>query len=243
MSRWNYSIPLAILLLLITYNTAQTINAQIEVNPGAANNLDTGNQKNQTQGGSNNSTTMGQTNLVIPPSSRSTYRDSIGDLHIVGQVENNFTFPIQFVQITGTVYDSSRQLVSTGNTYTNVDELGPGEKSGFDVLLTNVPSGASNYAVSASYQQASTSKPAALSINVGRPNIDIIKAYHLLGEVTNQGNNTATFVKVSAVFFDANHKVMDAVDTYTSPSDLQPGQKAPFNLQSLSPNTRQIKFA
>ena len=99
------------------------------------------------------------------------------------------------------------------------------------------------YALSASYQQAYTSKPAALALNVGRSNLDVINAYHLLGEVTNQGNNTATFAKVSGVFFDANHKVIDVVDTYTSPSDLQPRQKAPFDLQSLSPNARDIKFA
>jgi len=229
--------------LLISCYAAQSINAQIEVTPGMGNNLDNGNQNNQTQSGSNTSTNQSQANLVIPSSWRSTYRDSIGDLHIVGQVQNNFTFPIEFVQITGTVYDSSHQLVSTSDTYTNVDQLGPGEKSGFDILLTNVPSDASNYAASASYQQASTSKPAALSISVGRSNVDIINSYHLLGEVTNQGNSTATFVKVSAVLFDANHKIIDAVDTFTSPSTLQPGQLAPFDLQSLSPNARQIKFA
>ena len=57
------------------------------------------------------------------------------------------------------------------------------------------PPGASNYAVSASYQQASAPKPQALSISVGHQNIDSINAYHLL-VVTNQGKNTATFVKV-----------------------------------------------
>ena len=150
-------IPLTILLLLISYGVTQSINAQVEVTPGAGTNPGSGDQNNQTQSGSNNSS---QANLVIPSSWRSTYRDSIGDLHIVGQVQNNFTFPIQFVQITGTVYDSSHQLVSTSDTYTNVDELRPGEKSGFDILLTNVPSVASNYAVSASYQQASAPKPA-----------------------------------------------------------------------------------
>lgn len=124
-----------------------------------------------------------------------------------------------------------------------MDELAPEEKSGFDLILTNVPSGANSYALSTSYQQAYTSKPPALSVNVGRQNIDIINAYHLLGEVTNQGNSTATFVKVSAALFDANHKIIDAVDTFTSPTNLQPGQKASFDLQSLSPNARDIKFA
>jgi hypothetical protein len=182
-------------------------------------------ESDQTQ---NNTTNASQSNLVIPPTARSTFRDSLVDLHIIGQVQNNFTFPIQFVQITGTVYNSNHQLVATSDTYTDMDVLNPGAKSGFDILFTNVPTGASSYAVSASYQQASTSKPPSLSISIGHQNIDLINTYHLLGEVTNQGNNTATFVKVSAVLFDSDHKIVDVVNTFTSPNNLQPGQTAPF---------------
>lgn len=230
------SIAIALLLNPLT----QFVHAQIEVSPSTTNSSGNGGPSNQTQ---TNTTNTSQSNLIIPPTERSTFRDSLGDLHIIGQVQNNFTFPIQFVQITGTVYDSSHQLIATSDTYTDMDVMNPGAKSGFDILLTNVPTGASSYAVSTSYQQASAPKPPALSISVGHQNIDSINAYHLLGEVTNQGNNTATFVKISAVLFDANHRIIDVVNTYTSPNNLQPGQTAPFDLQSLSPNARQIKFA
>ena len=43
--------------------------------------------------------------------------------------------------------------------------------------------------------------------------------------------------------FDGNHRIVDVVNTFTSPNNLQPGQSAPFDLQSLFPNARQIKFA
>jgi hypothetical protein len=235
-----FFISIFIAITLSLNPLTQFIHAQIEVSPSPTNSSGVGGPSNQTQ---TNTTNTNQSNLIIPPSARSTFRDSLGDLHIVGQLQNNFTFPIQFVQITGTVYDSNHQLVATSDTYTDMDVLNPGAKSGFDILFTNVPTGASSYAVSASYQQASAPKPQALSISVGHQNIDSINAYHLLGEVTNQGNNTATFVKVSAVLFDANHRIIDVVNTFTSPNNLQPGQTAPFDLQSLSPNARQIKFA
>ncbi len=237
-----FFISISIAIILLLNPLSQFVHAQIEVSPSTTNSSGIGGPSNQTQSNTN-STNAGQSNLTIPPSARSAYRDSIGDLHIVGEVQNNFTFPIQFVQITGTVYDSNHQLVATSNTYTDMDVLNPGAKSGFHLLFTNVPPGASSYAVTASYQQASAPKPPALSINVGHQNIDSINTYHLLGELTNQGNNTATFVKVSAVLFDANHRIIDVVNTFTSPNNLQLGQTAPFELQSLSPNARQIKFA
>jgi hypothetical protein len=96
-----------------------------------------------------------------------------------------------------------------------MDVLNPGG-AGFDILFTNIPPGASSYAVSASYQQTSVPKTPAVSINVGHQNIDSINTYHLLGEVTNQGNNTVTFVKVSAVLLDANHRIIDVVNTFTT---------------------------
>ena len=177
-----FFISISIAITFLLNPLTQFVHAQIEVSPNTTNSSGIGGANNQTQ---TNATNTSQSNLIIPPSARSTFRDSLGDLHIVGQVQNNFTFPIQFVQITGTVYDSNHQLVATSDTYTDMDILNPGAKSGFDILFTNFPTGASSYAVSASYQQASAPKPPALSINVGHQNIDSINTYHLLGQVTN----------------------------------------------------------
>ena len=91
-----------------------------------------------------------------------------------------------------------------------------------------------------SYERAGTLKPAALYLYIGQSSIDSIGTYPLLGEETNLGNTS--FVDVSAIFFDANHKVVDIEHTYTTPLDLQPGQKAPFDLTIFSPNSSLIRF-
>jgi hypothetical protein len=215
----------------------QAVYGQVEQNLGP------GQSQENNIGPNNPGVNSTQSIFPIPLSMVSVYKDSIGGVHIVGQVQNNFTFPVSHVQVVVTLYNPNRQVVSTGNAYTDVNFLKPGEKSGFAVIATNVPSDARGYSLSASYQQASSSKPPALSLSLGSHNLDIINSYHLLGEVTNLGNITASFVKISAVFFDANHKVVDAVFGYTNPSDLQQGQKAPFDLQSSSPKARDIKYA
>ncbi|PWU80241.1 MAG: hypothetical protein DLM72_13215 [Candidatus Nitrosopolaris wilkensis] len=77
---------------------------------------------------------------------------------------------------------------------------------------------------------------------MGQTSIDSGGTYHLLGEVTNMGNTPASFVDAYAIFFDVTDKVFDVEHTYTTPSDLQPGQKAPFDLTISSPNSSLIRF-
>jgi hypothetical protein len=181
--------------------------------------------------------------LTISPQNVSLYRDSIGTIHIVGVLINPFTFPIQSVQVTASAHNANHQLISTGSTYANQpDQLRPREKSGFDIIVTSGLENAFNYELSVSYEKAGTLKPAALYLYMGQSSIDSGGTYHLLGEVTNMGNTPTSFVDVSAIFFDVNDKVVDVEHTYTTPSDLQPGQKAPFDLTISSPNSSLIRF-
>ena len=50
------------------------------------------------------------------------------------------------------------------------------------------------------------------------------------GEVINQGSQKATFVKISAAFYNSSNVVVAADLTYTDPKDLGPGQTAPFEI-------------
>ena len=53
---------------------------------------------------------------------------------------------------------------------------------------------------------------------------------HIVGEVINESYQPVRFVKITATFYDANNGVIGTDFTYTSPSTLQPGQKAPFDM-------------
>jgi hypothetical protein len=54
--------------------------------------------------------------------------------------------------------------------------------------------------------------------------------YHIVGEVQNNGSETAKFVEVSATLYDSDNKVIGTESTFTKPSEIEPGQKAPFEI-------------
>jgi hypothetical protein len=81
--------------------------------------------------------------------------DSIGYLHVVGEVQNNTPTNAQFVKITGTFYDSSDNVVGTDFTYTDPSDIGSGQKAPFELLLmsASIPvSQVDHYNLQASYQ-------------------------------------------------------------------------------------------
>jgi hypothetical protein len=178
--------------------------------------------------------------LTVSPQNVSVYTDSIGSTHMVGVIVNPFTFPIQSVQVVASAHNAIHQLIRTGFTYADKPEqLRPGEKSGFDILF--LPNGY-NYELSASYERADTVKPPALYLYIGQSFTEPDGTHHLLGEVTNMGTIPTSSVTVDAIFYDSNDKVLDVEQTYTTPSDLQPGQKAPFDLTTSTPNSSLIRF-
>jgi hypothetical protein len=53
---------------------------------------------------------------------------------------------------------------------------------------------------------------------------------HIVGEIINESFEPVRFVKIIATFYDSNNSVIGTDFTYTTPSTLQPGQKAPFDI-------------
>jgi hypothetical protein len=64
--------------------------------------------------------------------------------------------------------------------------------------------------------------------------IDSIGAMHIVGEAINKSPSTAEFVKITGTFYDTNNQVVATDFTYTNPSDIGSGQKAPFELLLMS---------
>ncbi|CAN5191796.1 hypothetical protein BH18THE2_BH18THE2_43400 [soil metagenome] len=57
-----------------------------------------------------------------------------------------------------------------------------------------------------------------------------IGTLHIVGEVINESYQPMSFVKIIATFYDANNSVIGTDFTYTNPSTLQPGKRAPFDM-------------
>ncbi|MDW0163809.1 MAG: FxLYD domain-containing protein [Nitrososphaeraceae archaeon] len=69
--------------------------------------------------------------------SHNSFTDSVGYLHVVGEVQNNTPANAQFVQVIGTFYDNNNQVVGTQFTYTNPSDIGAGQKAPFELILTS----------------------------------------------------------------------------------------------------------
>ena len=59
---------------------------------------------------------------------------------------------------------------------------------------------------------------------------DSTGSMHIVGEVLNQSPATARSVKIIATFYNANGQAIGTESTYADPSQLGPGQRAPFEM-------------
>ena len=159
---------------------------------------------------------------------------------IVGEVLNNFSYPIELVRITATVYDKNDVIVATGDKYINDYLIKPGSRSGFDIFLDEALPTNSKYTLTTSFEKSEDDKPEALQLSVGK-NSKSSNSFRVLGEVINQGKNDANAVKVSAIFYDEKHKVADTDYVFTNPDIISPNKKAPFEFSFYTDNPEKIK--
>lgn len=160
---------------------------------------------------------------------------------IVGEMLNNFSYPIELVRITVTVYDKNGVIVATGDKYVNDYLIKPGSRSGFDIFLDETLPSKSKYTLTTSFEKSENDKPEALQLSVGK-NSKSTNTFRVLGEVMNQGKNDANAVKVSAIFYDEKHKVVDTDYVFTNPDIISPNKKASFEFSFYVDNPEKIKF-
>jgi hypothetical protein len=76
--------------------------------------------------------------IGIPPRilSHSSYVDSTGNLHIVGEVTNESYLPVRFVEVIATLYDSRNSVIGTDFAFTSPSTIQPGQRAPFDITVT-----------------------------------------------------------------------------------------------------------
>ncbi|MEM4246463.1 MAG: FxLYD domain-containing protein [Candidatus Bathyarchaeia archaeon] len=170
------------------------------------------------------------------------YLDSLGSYNIVGEVENTGSVNLIFVKVTATFYDSDDQVVGTEYSYAYLGTLAPGSRSPFHLIFTaetQVPL-IDHYALHVSFQETTQAKPHQLVIKSHSNYTDSINVLHIVGEIENQGGYTE-YVQVIATGYDEAGNVVAAEYTYTDPTDLAGGQKAPFDLMIYNPRAQLVK--
>ncbi|MDP9305772.1 MAG: DUF3426 domain-containing protein [Thermoproteota archaeon] len=69
--------------------------------------------------------------------SHNSFSDSLGYLHVVGEIKNNYPSTVTFVTIVGTFYDINNRVVGTQFTYANPSDIGSGERAPFELILSS----------------------------------------------------------------------------------------------------------
>ena len=153
-------------------------------------------------------------------------------LYIVGEVLNNTTTNVEWIEISATLRDSSGNVVGSDSTYSDIDTLTPGMKSPF-WILASIPPAWSTYELHVSYDTTSD-QPYPLEILNQTSYFDSYGGFHVTGEVRNQYAVERTFVKAFVTMYDINGKVIGTNYTYTNPDDILPGQTASFEVEVFS---------
>lgn len=168
---------------------------------------------------------------------RSTISSQMGTLTEQGELQNNLNHTIQNVGIVYTFYDFQNKVVAAASTApsTNVkiNVLRPGEKTPFSITFSDPFQifKSERVKVSISWQKAPVTLPAYLNVRLGDNYTGQVGGqYHLLGEVTNQGDGNATLVRIAGAFYNDKKQVVATADTSTMPPTLGPHQTAPFDL-------------
>lgn len=160
----------------------------------------------------------------------STYVDSIDYLHIVGEVENNTGQTRQFVKITANFFDANQQLIDTDFTYTSLDELRPGERTCFHLLLEQPPGWAS-YQFEGVTSSVYTGAFPVLTVLGDSGSLGQFNTYRIIGQVRNDGTTQVKFVQPVATLYNAGGAVIGCDFTFVSSTDLDPGQSSAFDMQ------------
>lgn len=165
---------------------------------------------------------------VLP--NHTSYVSSIDYLHVVGEVQNNTTHNLRFVQIYVNVYNSNGQLLDTGFTFTTLDNLPAGEKTCFH-FLTPEPAGWAYYEFEpVSYWTDGDPLPNLTTSNLSSSYNATFGWYEILGQVTNNQGVEVRWVQPVGTLYNASGDVVGCEFTFTNVTDLDPGQTSSFNM-------------
>jgi hypothetical protein len=161
--------------------------------------------------------------------SSSSYTDSIGYLHIVGEVKNTTTSKRRFVQVSARLYNANDRVLGSTFSYTLMDILRPGVVTPSHIIKER-PSGYHHYRLSTSSSTTSETPIRRLDIQRGVAYVDSIDYKHVPGEVKNNNGFKVRFVQVIATVYNDAGRVINVGFTYTDPHEIPSGAKRGFEL-------------
>jgi hypothetical protein len=161
------------------------------------------------------------------------YVDSLGYSKLVGEIINQASTSVKNIEIVATFYDSANNVIATDLTYTELDTLAPGQKSPYEVSTypaADLP--VDHYTLTAAADYTDVSPYRNFIVQGITISYDNLGYFHIVGEVVNTGQQTATYTKIVATFYDSNETVIGYSFTYAAVDPLSSGATSPFEVST-----------
>jgi hypothetical protein len=163
--------------------------------------------------------------------SHRSYVDSLGWHHIVGEVQNNSSIPMEFVEVIARLYDEGENVIGTKLTFTAPDVIFPGGKASFDIIALR----RSQWDRIKEYRLAVKGD---VSDSLVQENLVVLnqQSYiedgylHVAGEVENTGESPL-LVKLIVTLYDANYQVVNTNWGYADVGVLSPDEISSFSVK------------
>src|SRR6476661_182578 len=166
------------------------------------------------------------------------YKDSLNDVVVIGYVRNEGSVPLESIKVVAQALDSGGATVGTGeDLLLALVQLPPGKVAPFQVSLGQLTGTLDKIDVQT---QAAPFDPngfniftAAQGLTVEGEKLGQPQQYlgtKLTGRIKNGGTTPATLVRVLAVAYGADGKVVDVGEGSSSLDPLAPGASGPFEI-------------
>ena len=177
---------------------------------------------------------------ILPNDSH--YVDSIDYLNVVGEVLNNTSYDLSFVEITATFFNASGQPVDHGSAYIYLEDLPAWGYTCFEISVP-VPSGWAYYQFEApTYYTDGHPLPNLTILNDGGSYDPTFGSYDITGDVRNDEQVRVTFVSPVATLYNNLGKVVGCDSTYVDSTNLAPGQISSFDITFFSRDYSDVTF-
>jgi hypothetical protein len=157
--------------------------------------------------------------------------DSRGNLFIIGEVLNNTSNSITWVDVVAYLFDANDNLIDTADTNLWPVDLPAQEKGCFKISMP-IPSNWSYYEFqSLTYDVNNTSSGLSIIDPIGSLNPD--QSYKITGQVRNYGNLRSNNVSVSGTLYNIHGEPVGCEVSLVASTDLNPGQVSSFKIDYI----------
>jgi hypothetical protein len=161
--------------------------------------------------------------------SQSTFLDSGGGRHIVGEIRNDGASSVELVQLDFDFLDASNTVQGTATTSTLVNRLAPGEISPFSEVFSP-PAGYTHYTMAMSASDVTDPPNHAFTTAVTSTTTDAAAGVRdLMGTVRNDNTTDADFVELVFTYYNAAGTVVNADSVFADDDPVPAGQSSTFD--------------